>query len=86
VHEFHRGGELDVAAASLTWPSPPYPDSCAIATVSIGRSRLPPEAMRWLATSGIIVTSDPVQLMIAALTRVMSAATRFTSRSIVVPV
>ena len=50
--------------------------------VSIGRSRLPPELMRWLATSGIMVTSDPVREMIVALTRSISAATSSTKGSI----
>src|ERR1700686_1956495 len=48
----------------------------------IGRRRLPPELIRCLATSGIIVTSDPVRDRIVALTRSMSAATRSTSGSI----
>ncbi len=55
----------------------------AIASVSIGRSRLPPEEIRWLATSGIMVTSEPVRDRIVALTRSMSAATSPTSSSIV---
>ncbi len=38
-----------------------------MAIVSIGRSRLPPELIRWLATSGIIVTSEPVRDRIAAV-------------------
>src|ERR1700746_273499 len=46
-----------------------------MASVSIGRSRFPPEEIRWLATSGIIVTSEPVRDRMAALTRAMSAAT-----------
>src|SRR6516162_3347391 len=46
-----------------------------MASVSIGRSRFPPEEIRWLATSGIIVTSEPVRDRMAALTRSMSAAT-----------
>src|SRR6202035_2304402 len=49
--------------------------------VRIGRSRLPPEVIRCLATSGIIVTSDPVRDRIAALTRSMSAATSSIRRS-----
>src|SRR3954451_22356601 len=53
-----------------------------MASVSIGRSRFPPDEIRWLATSGIIVTSDPVRDRIVALTRSMSAATRPTSASI----
>src|SRR3982750_4859076 len=48
----------------------------------MGRSRFPPEEIRWLATSGIMVTSDPVRDRIVALTRSMSAATRPTSASI----
>src|SRR5262249_18087570 len=54
----------------------------AIASVSIGRSRLPPEEIRWLATSGIMVTSEPVRERMVALTRSMSAATSATSGSI----
>ena len=54
----------------------------AIASVSIGRSRFPPEEIRWLATSGIMVTSEPVRDRIVALTRSMSAATSATSSSI----
>src|SRR3954470_19262622 len=41
----------------------------------IGRSRFPPEEIRWLATSGIIVTSEPVRDRIVAFTRSISAAT-----------
>ena len=55
VHELDRGGELDVAVAGIAGRG------CAIASVSIGRSRLPPDEIRWLATSGIIVTSEPVR-------------------------
>src|SRR5579859_744860 len=53
-----------------------------MASVSIGRSLFPPEEIRWLATSGIMVTSEPVRDRIVALTRSMSAATRPTSASI----
>src|SRR5436190_1800340 len=53
-----------------------------MAKVSIGRSRLPPEAIRWLAISGIIVTSDPVRDRIVALTRPRSGATSSMSRPI----
>src|SRR5882757_9049254 len=53
-----------------------------MARVSIGRSRLPPDEIRWLATSGIIVTSEPVRDRIVLLTRAMSEATRPTSSSI----
>src|SRR6478735_10895345 len=53
-----------------------------MASVSMGRRRLPPEEIRWLATSGIMVTSDPVRDRIVALTRSMSAATSPTSASI----
>ncbi len=53
-----------------------------MARVSIGRSRLPPELMRWFATSGIMVTSDPVRVRIVAFTRSMSAVTRSVSPSI----
>src|SRR5437870_3746046 len=52
-----------------------------MATVSIGRSRLPPELMRWLATSGIIVTSEPVRDKMVVLTRSISAATSLDSGS-----
>ena len=52
-----------------------------MASVSSGRSRLPPEEIRWLATSGIIVTSDPVRDRISVLTRAMSALVSSTSRS-----
>ena len=76
VHELDRGGELDVAVAGIAG------QSCAIARVSIGRSRLPPDEIRWLATSGIIVTSEPVRDRIVALTRSMSGATSSTRRSI----
>src|SRR3954454_9274917 len=56
-----------------------------MASVSIGRRRLPPEEIKWLATSGIIVTSEPVRDRIVALTRSMSAATSATSPSIEAP-
>src|SRR5689334_10268882 len=46
-----------------------------MARVSIGRSRLPPDEIRWVATSGIIATSDPVRARIVELTRSMSGAT-----------
>jgi len=55
-----------------------------MARVSIGRSRLPPDEIRWLATSGIIVTSEPVRDRIVVLTRCMSGATRSMRRSMVV--
>ena len=45
-------------------------------------SRLPPEEIRWLATSGIMVTSEPVRDRMVALTRSISAATSLTSASI----
>ena len=47
--------ELD-AVASLIWALAGYPLSMAIASVSIGRSLLPPELIRWFATSGISAT------------------------------
>src|SRR5436190_12061923 len=53
-----------------------------MASVRIGRSRLPPEEIRWLATSGIMVTSEPVRARMVVLTRSMSAATSPTSGSI----
>ena len=48
-----------------------------MASVSIGRSRLPPEEIRWLATSGIMATSEPVRARMVALTRSMSARDQF---------
>src|SRR5215468_7175055 len=54
-----------------------------MASVSIGRSRLPPDEIRWLATSGIIATCDPVRDNIVVLTRSMSAATNSLRRSMV---
>src|SRR5579871_2480268 len=53
-----------------------------MASVSIGRRRLPPDEIRWLATSGIMVTSEPVRDRMVALTRAISAATSSTSPSI----
>ena len=53
-----------------------------MASVSIGRSRLPPDEIRWLATSGIMATSEPVRATIAALTRCISWATSATNWSI----
>jgi hypothetical protein len=52
-----------------------------MASVSIGLSLLPPEEIRWLATSGIIVTSEPVRDRIIALTRSMSSRVSATSGS-----
>ena len=78
MHEFDRGRELDMAVAGIA-------GELAIANVSIGRSRLPPELIKWLATSGIMVTSEPVRDRIVALTRSMSAATRSTNWSIEAP-
>src|SRR5712664_3098035 len=52
-----------------------------MASVSIGRSRFPPEEIRWLATSGIMVTSEPVRDSIVASTRSISAATSATNSS-----
>ena len=43
--------------------------------------RFPPEEIRWFATSGIIVTSEPVRDRIIALTRSMSARVSPTSGS-----
>src|SRR5262249_26180906 len=51
----------------------------------MGRSRFPPEEIRWLATSGIIVTSEPVRDRMVALTRAMSAVTSATRASIDAP-
>ena len=53
-----------------------------MASVRIGRSRLPPELIRWFATSGIIDTSDEVRDRMVRLTRSMSAATNSARRSI----
>src|SRR3954447_4153328 len=53
-----------------------------MASVSIGRSLFPPEEIRWLATSGIMVTSEPVRDRMVALTRCMSASTSPTNWSI----
>ena len=66
VHELDRGRELDVAVAAIAGEPRQR-------QVSIGRSRLPPELIRWLATSGIIVTSEPVRVRMTLLTRSMSA-------------
>src|SRR5258708_29145681 len=54
-----------------------------MARVSIGRSRLPPDEIRWLATSGIIATCDPVRDNMVVLTRSWSAATIALRRSMV---
>src|SRR5258708_31519145 len=54
-----------------------------MARVSIGRRRLPPDEIRWLATSGIIATCDPVRDNMVLLTRSMSAATSSLRRSMV---
>ena len=75
VHELDRGGELDMTVARDS-------RSTAMASVSIGRSRLPPDEIRWLATSGIIATSEPVRDRMVALTRSISGATSPASRSI----
>src|SRR5882757_10857867 len=56
-----------------------------MASVSIGRRRFPPEEIKWLATSGIMVTSEPVRDRMVALTRSISAATSATSSSIEAP-
>jgi hypothetical protein len=42
---------------------------------------LPPEEIKWLATSGIITTSEPVRARIVSFTRSISAATNATSAS-----
>src|SRR5262245_44689494 len=39
----------------------------------MGRSLLPPDAIRWLATSGIMATSEPVRDRMAAMTGAMAA-------------
>src|SRR5215813_7778809 len=56
-----------------------------MARVSMGRSRLPPEEIRWLATSGIMATSEPVRDRMVALTRSMSGATSATIASMDAP-
>ncbi len=43
-----------------------------MASVNIGRRRLPPDEIRWLATSGIRATCEPVRDNIVTLTRCMS--------------
>src|SRR3954464_11367657 len=48
----------------------------------MGRSRFPPEEIRWFATSGIMVTSEPVRDRMVAFTRSISAATSPTRASI----
>ncbi len=50
----------------------------AAASVIIGRRRLPPDEMRWLATSGIISTSEPARDRIISFTRPISAFVRST--------
>ena len=70
VDELDRGGELLVAA---------FPNNragCAQASVSIGRMRLPPPAIRWPASSGISATLLCMRSRMTALTPFMSAATR----------
>ncbi len=47
-----------MAAAVRTWPWPSYSHSFDAAMASIGRSRLPPESIRWWASSGIMSTSE----------------------------
>src|SRR5260221_4839142 len=54
-----------------------------MARVSIGRSRLPPDEIRWLATSGIIATCDPVRDNMVVLTQSMSGGTSSLRRSMV---
>src|SRR5260221_6350432 len=54
-----------------------------MARVSIGRSRLPPDEIRWLATSGIIAAGDPVLDNIVVLPRSMSGARSSLRRSMV---
>src|SRR6202140_4500318 len=48
----------------------------------MGRSRLPPEEIRGLATSGIMVTSEPVRDRIVVLPRSISAGTSANSPSV----
>ena len=74
VHELHRRRQLDMAVALVVGEP-------AAASVSIGRSLLPPDEIRWLATSGIMATSEPVRDRMVWLTRFMSAATSATSDS-----
>lgn len=71
MHELDRGRELDVAVARI------------IAEAGGGErqhSRRLPKEMRWFATSGIIVTSEPVRSRIVLLTRSRSLATSAESR------
>src|SRR5665213_600335 len=65
------------------WPSRKSPTSpLASLPHSTRDDSLPPDEIRWLATSGIMVTSEPVRDRMVALTRSMSAATSPTSWSI----
>src|SRR5438046_526736 len=53
--------------------------------VNIGRSRLPPEAMRWRATSGIIDTSEPARDRMISFTRSIAPRVNRTSGSMLLP-
>ena len=72
MHELDAGRELDVRRRRHSRTDPRWRG------VRIGRRRLPPDEIRWLATSGIIWTSEPVRDRIIALTRSMPPATRAT--------
>jgi len=74
VDELDGGGEPDMA-----WPA--YPPIRAAASVNNGRRRLPPESIRWRATSGIRATTLPSRSWISASVARMSAETRASSRS-----
>ena len=68
VDELDRGGELVMARAGIA-------EQRALASVSIGRMRLPPPAIRWPASSGISATLLCIRSRMTALTPFMSAAT-----------
>src|SRR4051812_21298331 len=78
MHELDAGGELDMAVAGVA------------GEVGHGQRQHRPQALapggdQMVATSGIMVTSEPVRDRIVALTRSMSPATRATSSSIDAP-
>jgi hypothetical protein len=66
VHELDRGRELEMPLA-LVAREP--------------GGRLPPDEIRWFATSGIMVTSEPVRARIVSLTRAISALVSLTRGS-----
>ncbi len=75
VDELDRGGELVMARARIA------EQRRAQASVSIGRMRLPPPAIRWPASSGISATLLCMRSRMTALTPFMSAATSAISAS-----